>query len=290
MTKRVLLLGYGYIGQALGSHLRGLGHEIKTVDYSTVDLEDYNSLRTSLLNSFDCIILTAGHSSVLQAVNSGPHTTFSNNVIKFSRLASKYENGKLLYISSASVYGSTGSTPVKESHVLPEPANIYDWSKQMLDRTAAFVAPDAVGLRLGTVCGHSPNQRLDLMIPKMVYAAKTDKKVIVNNQENWRAILGMHDLCSAVGTIIEAEKWVPGIFNLSSFNMRIGHIAAAVARSMEVEVEVTEDNNTYSFALLCDKVTAKYGWYPKQGLQDIIKDCQKNIVPSKEDLYRYIRE
>lgn len=295
----VLIIGCGYIGGALESHLKmKTNWLISTFNRYKTDLwedNDYSELTRQDLTEYTHIVLTAGNSSV---GNSKFMTdTFKQNVCKFLDLANILrEDQQLIYISSASVYVDIEKGALATEELpLGKPSNYYDWSKQLLDKTAEMVKVPYIGLRLGTVCGYSPiRQRLDVMINRMIYSIETEGKIIVNNCDNYRAILAMKDLCYAIQTIIEHPKPPSGVYNLATLNASIGQIANTTARFYKrlvkkVEIVKTPDTGTYSFSLDCTKFKETFNFEFKESFADIVEDAMKNDVPAPEDLHKYLR-
>mgnify|MGYP003386974686 CR=1 FL=1 len=171
---RVLIIGKGYIGSALYKHLKHL-HDVWTVDWhddSTDLYMDFRQLSPRTLEGWDDIILLAGNSSVKSC--NDLYDTFEANIVAFVDLLHNipYNKTRLIYASSASVYGSNGTIPALEERPFDLPANYYDMSKQMIDTIASISGRNYIGLRFGTVCGHSPKPRHELIINSLVMSGK----------------------------------------------------------------------------------------------------------------------
>jgi len=105
-----------------------------------------------------------------------------------------------------------------------------------------------IGLRFGTVNGYSANLRVDVMINSMYHSVQNGTGIQVSNKHISRAMLGIEDLCRAVERCIEQP--VPGIYNLSSFNAKVGEIAQAFIKKLGAEiVDRGTTANAYDFAL-----------------------------------------
>lgn len=309
LKHKILIIGSaGYLGVRLRDYLSPLFAKVDGIDWSYAALDkrnawryplDYVQINPQWINrNYDYIILLAGQSSV--GLSKDMWTTYEQNVVNFAGLVKKLEpSKKLLYISSASVYGSTCTANIQvessEDDPLQPPINHYDWSKQVLDYTARGLAPNSIGLRLGTVCGYSSNARLDIIINSLIYSARTKGIMEVNNLDSHRAILGMNDLCRGIKKIIESQ-WIPGIYNLASFNDTIGGIARntyaayqALTPNSKAALMLKEDTGTYSFALDCDKFKRTYNFEFQETVESIVKECINNAVPTPEELHKYVR-
>ena len=257
MKKVLILGGNGYIGTRLREVLRKQ-HFVKTNDIcwfshdETSDRRDYHKLSKQELAEFEVVIVLAGHSSV-PSCNGALPGPWLNNVTNFTDLLDKLTIDQLvIYASSASVYGNSAPGEChKETNKIFVPVNNYDVTKYALDQQAIIanlVGKKVIGLRFGTVNGYSANLRVDVMINSMYHSVQNGTGIQVSNKHISRAMLGIEDLCRAVERCIEQP--VPGIYNLSSFNAKVGEIAQAVSKKLGAEiVDRGTTANAYDFAL-----------------------------------------
>ena len=187
----VLLIGaLGYIGSRLLTHLRAAGHTVTALDRAApaggdVLAADYRSLAETELGRFGTVVWLAGHSSVKMAIDA-PADAFDNNVCGLLRLAQRLRpTQRLIYASSASLYSGNESP----SHVITEEVigfqyqNAYDLSKYAFDKLISTLGVNFCGLRFGTVCGTSVQQRHELLLNSMVRSAVHDGVVKVSNPQ-----------------------------------------------------------------------------------------------------------
>ena len=163
--KTLIIGSEGYIGSALMRFFTcfSVGDTVDGLDIcwfgqqqqSTIK-KDYKDLTEKELEEYDEIFLLAGHSSVPMC-SGGLDKVLANNLYNFTNLLSKLERLskkiKLIYASSSSVYGSTGSTPARENEINFSPHNNYDIVKYMADLAAQRYDVEYYGLRFGTVNG-----------------------------------------------------------------------------------------------------------------------------------------
>ena len=278
--KVLILGGNGYIGS---SFYHGTTHEVHSVDlclfnanlgYSTG--QNYNTFDTS---DCDVIICLAGHSSVPMCEHS-PSRSWINNVDYFRNLCEKLKpNQKLIYASSASVYGKTTEISYETSDINFNVINHYDLQKITVDLIAnKYIAEgkNIVGLRFGTVNGASPNTRNDLMINSMVKSAVETNTVKAKNIQIRRAILGIGDVTRALNMLVDTDV-APGQYNLASFNSTVGAIANAVAiATNSTIVELPNDALAYDFELSTEKFCNATGFEFKDTIDSLIAGLLQN--------------
>lgn len=289
--KTLLLGSNGYIGSCFNSQ--------STADITAVDLclfdrnlglstgENYHNYCDLHLHKFDVIICLAGHSSVPMCENS-PDRSWTNNVEYFRHLCHRLSRDqKLIYASSASVYGATPGLSYETSQINFNVINHYDLQKITIDLIAnKFIAEgkNIVGLRFGTVNGVSKNTRGDLIINAMTRSALTQGKIFVKNPQIRRAILGINDLCRALNQLI--TQTVPcGQYNMASFNTSVEAIAVKVAEVTGAEIKnMGNDAQSYDFELNTDKFCQSLSFTFTDTLDSLIKDLVNNFHQTNWDI------
>lgn len=296
--KNVLILGgNGYIGSRLRQVLN-LEYDVTSIDigwFSRPDDSltlDYRRLTARELAKFDTIVLLAGHSSVKTC--DGPiQAPWLNNVTNFVDLLAKTTDQLIIYASSASVYGnSLPGQKHKEEVTRFIPVNNYDVTKHVLDlhaETALLHGRKIIGLRFGTVNGWAPTLRTDVMINAMYETALRNSNIQMTNGHISRAILGIEDLCRAIGQCIAAPA--PGIYNLASFNLTVGDIARTVADTLDVKlIDNGLAGNAYDFSIDTELFERTYDFKftetPTSILSSLVEKFSKSR-PQKRDQYIY---
>ena len=291
--KRILILGNrGYIGSALCDFIKHntgylLGREwsLTGIDLNLFPTDnnyslplDYNTLSEDYISRYDVVIMLGGISSAPYC-KQNPQESYKANVTDFVNLVNKLPNGcKFIYASSASVYGLSGSIPQTEQDTLKPPVSPYDHQKQFLDVYSALNLRDIqyYGLRFGTVCGYSGTPRNELLLNAMTRASKLDGVVRVSSPDSYRAVLYMQDLIRAILCIITQNK-PKGIYNLCSFNTKIGDLGNAVAKLLNVPLVIDETNTSlYSFTMDTTKFINTYNFEFSGNIENIVQDCLKN--------------
>jgi len=280
--KIALLGGNGYIGSSLYRSL-SKNHSVDSYDlclfgqdlgYSKkVNYRDVN------LSEYDYIVLLSNHSSV-QMAEFSPYQAWDNNVEGLKDILLKlHPEQKLIYISSGSVYGNNPKLN-NENVINWEPVNHYDLTKIVMDVVASKAISEGkqvVGLRLGTVNGHSENLRGDLMVNMMVHSARENGVINLSNGDFYRPILGMRDLVDGICCIIESDNFICGAYNLASTNKTIRSIADLTAEIAGVPVlDHGRKGKTYDFRLSTDKFSRDYGYKFHLSIGDVVQDLLDN--------------
>jgi len=296
MKKILIVGGCGYVGSALNEFLK------EKYNVATLDLEwygdagnrnnilrDYCNLSRKEIKKYDVVVLLAGHSSVKMCENN-MLSTMRNNVLNFVELIEKLDcKQTFIYASSASVYGDTKEAVVDETHIHFEPNNFYDLSKYEIDAYAQLSDKKYFGLRFGTVNGVAPNLRNDIMINAMTYNGIKNNKVFCFNPGIHRPILGIKDLCRAVGAIIENGTYMNrGIYNIASFNSTAKEIAKKVTEALQVDLEITEtlpetitnvktQTKAYNFRIDSTKFENAFNFQFEESVESIVASIVENF-------------
>ena len=287
--KSILLIGgCGYIGSRLFLDLKNEGFKVETVDLELFgnyvnnrnSKRDYSTLTRGEIEKFDVIVNLAAHSSVAMANNS-IRRALDNNVVNFFDLLFNLAGKKFIFASSSSVYNGLIQYEANEESASYKISNLYDLTKLFSDNLAKLYCEQFYGLRFGTVCGNSPNMRIDVMINKMVHSALTYGKIEIFNKHVNRPILGMSDLCDAIKVLITNDG-EPGLYNLASMNARIVDIGGAVAEIMDVPLIDRGNTDTYDFKISSKKFEVNYRFDFKQDINEIVKEIIDNWNPIRQ--------
>jgi UDP-glucose 4-epimerase len=277
MKKILIIGGCGYIGSRLSEYLRKKQYRVDTVDAEWFGnpvnkrniKKNYSFLTKDFLNNYPLIILLAGHSSVKMCENR-LISSFKNNVYNFVKLLDKLTTQKFIYASSSSIYGKTNRINVTENYNRYLPENYYDLTKKQIDYYAQLSNVNYFGLRLGTVCGYSPNLRSDLMINKMVKTAIRKKEINIFNPSVFRPVLGIEDFCRAVEVIMTKDK-PKGIYNLASFNASILEVAQGVSKQLGgVKINTVGTFPGYNFSVDTKKFERTFKFKFKENMDTIV--------------------
>lgn len=284
--QRILLIGgCGYVGSYLFQRLLAHGYGVSVCDKLTrgnplalpIKALDYNDLTPEVLASFDAVLWFAGHSSVGQSITD-PQGAIANNCLNLFSLAKKLPTKtRLIYASTASLYPlDDAGAPISEASLIRIPAqNAYDISKFAFDYLAEHFLDRFHGLRMGTVSGHSPNLRPELIFNAMNLSAFKTGTVRVKNAAAFRTILFLSDLWTLVDHLIRHDA-PRGFYNAGSITASIGEFGQQIAKAWGAAVIDEGESPTYSFKLDCSKAEALCG--PMRGSEALLAECRAFIA------------
>lgn len=180
--KKVIITGgSGFIGQHLARKFLDKGHHVKIFDINEPteedliphfikgDIFDIESLEKSLAG-YDVVIHLVGLADAGVA-QKDPRKSFQLNIVSLRNVLEVIRGSdvKLIFPSSAAVYGITEELPIKETFP-PKPTNIYSWHKylceELLKGYHANYQVDYVILRFFNVYGRGNKGVIDIFLEK----------------------------------------------------------------------------------------------------------------------------
>jgi len=291
-VKILLAGGAGYIGSSLIPVLLEHGYTTDVVDLmwfgnsipDTVNIrrQDIFDLKEVDVSGYDQVIFLAGLSNDPMA-EFDPSRNFVSNGACPSYLAYICKRAgvrRFIYASSCSVYGYT----VNELYDEESPVTCgypYGVSKLQGERGVLQLADDdfsVIALRQGTLSGHSPRMRLDLIVNTMFKAAMTERHVTVNNPSIWRPILDIRDAQNAYLRAIQADISQSGVFNVASDNYTVGQVGDLVKSEVErltgekVAITIKNISDFRNYKVSFSKAKTYLGFQPQYDVKDIIDD------------------
>ena len=216
--------GAGFIGTHLCKHLHDSGHQIISLDCNHVGDKPWGcvnaDIRDSLeLDGIDIIVHLAAQISVPISIEH-PDETLSVNVDGTSSIISAAESSgvkRILFASSAAVYGDSDQVPVSEEAPLT-PQSPYAVSKIIGEELLRRSEIESCSLRFFNVYG--PNQSAEggyaAVIPAFKKAIAEGKEcTIFGDGTQIRDFIHIDDLVRIIGLAIAAEK-LPLELNIAS--------------------------------------------------------------------------
>lgn len=283
--------GAGFVGSVLAPVLLEHGYEVTVGDLlwfgnhlpDAVELWNCNlfDLQPADLEGFDQVVFLAGLSNDPMAEFS-PARNFVENGALPSYLAFIARGAgvkRFVYGSSCSVYGYTINELYDEESPVTS-AYPYAISKLQGERGVLQVCDgdfSAIALRQGTVCGHSPRMRFDLIVNTMFKAAMQEGRITVNNPAIWRPILDVRDSAAAFLRAIQADYGISGAFNVAYDNYTVGQIADFVKDEVErlsgkrVQIENKNAADLRNYKVSCQKARTRLGFAPRYDVSDMVR-------------------
>ena len=238
--KSLVTGGAGFIGSNLVDKLLEDDHEVIVFDNETANThegyywneraENYyvdvaKKYGTNLLQTYckdvDCIFHMAADISVQYSIQS-PFESYSNNInslFNVLEFAKRYEIGKVVFSSSAAVYGVTDKVCVETDAT--DPLNAYALSKlngeQIMKMYHDLYGINTVSLRYFNVYG--PRQSNTGQYAPVVGIFQNQKEnngalTIVGDGEQTRDFVHVSDVVSA--NMLVADKDVNGVYNVGT--------------------------------------------------------------------------
>ena len=103
---------------------------------------------------------------------------------------------------------------------------------------------------MGTLAGHSPNLRSELVFNAMNLAAHRNGVIRLKNSASMRTILYLQDLWVLIRNLMTHDHQ-PGFYNAGSHTASMAELAMGIAATWRARIEYQGDSSTYSFALDC---------------------------------------
>ena len=256
----------------------------KDVHFIYGDIRDYKKIN-SILNNFDAVVWLAALVGD-GACSINPTLTHEINSETVKNLVKNF-NGKIIFLSTCSVYGAQEGVLDENSEVNP----LSEYASSKLIAEKYLEESDAIIFRLGTLFGISDQFsriRLDLVVNILTTKALVDKKMSVFGGDQWRPLLHVKDVANAIEHNISSNT--KGIFNLHYKNFKIIEIAEKIKEKIpDVSIETTplpfQDARNYQVS--SDKLKLETGFEASieltQGIEEMYNLISSNRIKDIND-------
>jgi len=306
---KILITGSaGYIGSALAMSLVKEEHSVVSLDNLTRgnfkyllnhygktshlklligDIRNFTDLRRVFESNreIDAIVHLAAIPGIERCKENPVDAIMTNVYGTYNVLetAIKYGISKIVFASSAAVYGDPIKTPIKEDHPL-RPTNLYGVTKLAAEKLLyAYYKNYGLSttiLRLGNVYGVGLYTHWETVIPKFVRQALTQQPLtIYGNGSQSRDFVHVLDVVQAIKLVLEADKGIAG----ETFNIASGKPTSVISVADMVRKIIKERFNEKvkivylpprkgepyikDFCLSIDKVKKRLGFKPRWTLE-----------------------
>jgi len=234
MARVLVTGGLGYLGSILCEHLLQAGHVVTAVDslmygtgqqgvfhlcanpafhFEKGDVREESFLRKHLRDA-DVVIHLAAIVGA-SACDRDPQLATSTN-LDSARLLAKLRspNQLVLYPNTNSGYGITSSADFCTEDSPLRPISLYGKTKVAAEEVL-LQDPNTIALRLATVFGMSPRMRLDLLVNHFVYAACTERYLVIFEKDFKRNFVHVRDVADCmIHCINNAPSMVETVYNV----------------------------------------------------------------------------
>jgi UDP-glucose 4-epimerase len=305
--------GAGYIGSIVATELINLGHSVNVLDdlstghkssihpnakFIQGSMLDKTAIKQSL-DGVEAVLHFAAKSLVGESVVM-PDLYWETNLNGSKNLLEEMLSlgiNKIVFSSTAAVYGDPVETPITES-AATLPKNPYGESKLAVDQLLTKFATDhnfaAISLRYFNVAGavgnlgelHSPETHLIPKVLQSILNAEHDFAIFGNDWPTHdgtciRDYIHVADLAEA--HIMALDNLVPGKHLICNLGTGLGssvlEVIAAIEQVTQTEVKrVVSNRRAGDPAILVTSNQTAYqilGWEPKRNLHEIVQDSYR---------------
>lgn len=290
--KILLAGGAGYIGSLLAPALLEHGYEVDVIDllwfgnYLPTEVKviqkDLFECTAEELSQYDQVIFLGGLSNDPMAEFSPAKNFIQNAALPayLAFLAKRARVKRFIYAGSCSVYGYTVNQLYTEES--PVACSFPYGISKLQGESGVFQLQDeqfsVISLRQGTICGHSPRMRMDLIVNTMFKTAMTEGVVVVNNPAIWRPIYDIRDVINGYLRAVQADYSVNGSFNVASGNYTVGQVGDMVKSEVEklsgkkIRLDLRDMKDFRNYKVSIEKARTHLGFQPHYSVTDIIAD------------------
>jgi nucleoside-diphosphate-sugar epimerase len=309
--------GAGYIGYHVVKDLANRGHNVRVFDkllfgsegmdslkgWASIIQGDIRQIEPGALEDITSVVHLAGFSNDPMA-NTYPKANDEINragTERLARLCAEKGINRFTYGSSASIYdtGTSGVDVLQTEESPVQPRNHYSLSKYkgevaLLDLMKEFPDFQPVILRQGTVYGHSPRMRFDLVVNTFVREALLRGKLPVNcGGTQWRPLVDVRDVARAhtESLLAPGEKVQGQTFNVVQGNYQVWDVAHRVVDALKdlpkeafsqgaprVDINYGDDRIDRSYKISGEKIENTLGFKYLHTISDSAADMARRAI------------
>ena len=286
MKKVLITGGCGFIGSNLSDYLRRKGFKVYLIDNFSNNKTDIPIKKSLLykrdinkinqiknLKNISAIIHLAASADILIS-KKNENKYYKDNISGLQevlRFCSEKNVKKVVFASSASVYGDTKNKKVNENFSL-KPSHYYGYTKligeKMVETYSKINNINYTILRFFNIYGPKSNAVLSTFL-----AQKVQNKIITifGNGEQRRDFLHVDDLCGAIWKVLVNKKSNKKTYNLGSGkSISINELVKKISYSKTKNLMKRNDDIEISIAQI-SKAKKELNWKPKIEIDKGIK-------------------
>jgi len=284
MTKILVTGGLGYKGSVLVPKLLNDGHIVIVVDpgwfgnylknHKNLTIYQKNTINLDFSEIEDIQTAILLHSVANDPCSDlAPTLTWETACFETEyllRKLSKTKCNKVIYASSASVYGIREEEDIVET-LEPVAVSVYNKTKVIAERIVlSFAQFNPTIIRPATVCGLSPRMRLDTVVNMLTVQAIKSNLITVLGGSQYRPNVHIEDLIDSYLFFISNPN-ITGIFNVGNDTRTVLEIANAIKSKINCKVDIKPSNDPRSYRLSSKKIIEK-GFVFKRKIDDAIDE------------------
>ncbi len=293
--KVLILGGAGFIGSVLCEYLKSRGDEVTVYDnllyekgtkidagcnFIHADVTNINDL----LPAIDCheAIVNLAAISNDPASDLAPSLTWEINYRANETIANlcRSTDKRVVYASSCSVYGFSSRGIFNELDK-PNPVSLYARTKMLSEKFYLDSDVNGIILRLATVYGYSKKPRFDLVVNTMIGNSFFEKKIVVNGGEQWRPVVHVRDVASAIYLALHIKSPKHRVFNVGSNdqNFKISQLGVKIAEYLpKVEfVQLYDNVDKRSYLVDFSRIKSELKFKCRFTIKDAISELYKSF-------------
>jgi len=303
--------GAGYIGSTLVKRLFEEGNEVVSVDnlmkgdYQYLkELEADPNLELVVGDIRDANLLdeifkgaeSVAHLAALPGLilcREQPEEAVSVNIFGTHQVleaARRLDIKKVVFCSSAAVYGTPVTMPVDEEHPL-NPLNLYGVTKlageKLMESYHENYGIETINLRFGNVFGLGLYTHWVTVIPKFVRQGLEGKSLtIYGDGQSSRDFVHVEDIVQAITLALRKKGMGGEAFNVGGETLKIGLLAEVVSEELEKATGrgasfvylPPRPGETKNFSYRLDKIKKALGYRPKWSVRKGVKQLIDNGI------------
>jgi UDP-glucose 4-epimerase len=273
---RILVTGgAGYIGSYVSATLSSAGHEVVVVD----DLSNGHAdavqpparIVVSDAGGYDEDAEVIVHLASRIGVGDAPQEHWLNNVGTTLRLLEHTGARRIVFASSAAVYGEPSVAPIHEDAEL-RPMSAYGQTKVAIEQMLAGFDIEWTALRLFNVAGGRERHKHETHLLPL---ALRNELTLYGSGDMVRDFVHVQDVADAFALAVEGPT---GIYNIGSgvgtmVVKLLDCVGRVTGRPVEVKHGPPRKGDPQRLVSDIARARTQLGWSPKFGLEDIVRSA-----------------